>query len=155
MPAKNGNTAARGKSTRGSINALLDLEFATARGKAHLHAAANHVDDLAELERLRGLQKTIKEGIRKGMMERMGISDGGDDELAGLVDDTAADATYVYATPNDEYCCPFTLTSTLRADTPDCTGVAHSTSLESMYRAATDTPLPRPKRHASVVVSLK
>ena len=57
--------------------------------------------------------------------------------------------------PPDEYCCPFTLTSTLRADTPDCTGVAHSTSLESMYRAATDTPLPRPKRHASVVVSLK
>ena len=73
----------------------------------------------------------------------------------GHTHDTAADATYVYATPNDEYCCPFTLTSTLRADTPDCTGVAHSTSLESMYRAATDTPLPRPKRHASVVVSLK
>jgi len=52
-------------------------------------------------------------------------------QIAGDTDDTAADGTYVYSTPLELNCCPFTETSTRRAPTPDDTADAHSTRPES------------------------
>ena len=78
------------------------------------------------------------------------------DPCTGHTDDTAAAAAYVNATPNDVNCCPFTLTSTLRADAPACTGDAHSACRESTCRAATVAPPPAPpSRHDSRADSRK
>ena len=72
----------------------------------------------------------------------------------GGEDETAAAATYVNATPLELNCCAFIDTSTTRDEAPACTGVAHSSWLESTYRATT-VALLSSKRQRSVAASRK